>query len=203
MINHNWNNLESQPWHWGRILYSKSEQASFTPPLLVSFTDRDLSVPRMWVCVHKDTHKLSLAHIHTDTHSLVPVCEWAALCALHGKPRRRGWLAERLAVPAQWELAVGFRATFSGACSATLHHCGLQTLFFHVDSKAGGVHDILTQFTFSSAAFLPDSEKIGSPRCSKAHGLMRQFWRPPTVKATQHIKVTTGRTQVGNSELST
>lgn len=30
-----------------KVLYSMSEQTSFTPPLLVSFTDRDLSVPRM------------------------------------------------------------------------------------------------------------------------------------------------------------
>lgn len=56
------------------IEYSKSQ--TLTPPPLVSFTDWDLSVPRMSVCAHKGTHKHHLSLSHTDTHSHSGSCEW-------------------------------------------------------------------------------------------------------------------------------
>ena len=144
------------------VLYSKSEQTSFTPPLLGSFTDRDLSVPRMWVCVHKGTHKLHLSHTsthtHTHTHTRWFLCVSGLHCVHCMEKRGREGPAERLAVPARWELAVGCRETFSGC--AALHHCSPQTLFFRVDSEVGSMQEILTQFSSSSVAFLPNSEKI-------------------------------------------
>ncbi len=133
------------------VLYSKSEQTCFTPPLLVSFTDRDLSVPRMWVCVHKGTHKLhlslslSLSFSQTPTHWFL--CVSGLHCVHSMENRGREGLAERLAVPAQWELAVGLGETFSGCqlVCAILHHCSLQILFFHVHVKVGTLHTTFTQ----------------------------------------------------------
>ena len=115
----------------------------FTPPL-VSFRERELSVQRMWVCVHCE-HKHTFNYL---THIQEPV--WGArIVHTAWKTKGERGLAMRLAGLAQWELAPGFkRNTFrvpAGMCSTA--PLAAITLGFSTKTK------VLTQFSFCSAAF--------------------------------------------------
>lgn len=177
------------------VLYSKSEQTSFTPPLLVSFTDRDLSVPKMWVCVHKDTQKLHLSLFLSNPHTLVPVCEWAALCAQHGKPRQRG--AGRAAGSAS-SMRVGswlrrniFRVPAS-MCNTTVAY----RLCFSMYMLKLALYTV--QFQFCCLAQIQERLAYGNARwqTGEQHTDFNCVWHPPTGKATQHIKVIMRTTQL-------